>query len=251
MISIENITAEELQRGIAEDGESFICVYCGERFEKGEVFPVGERFYTAERAAELHLEKHDDRLEKLFEAGEKSLSLTENQKTLFTLFAEGVSDAEISKKLGVTTSTVRHQRFVFRERAKSAKLFLAVWALAEEGRRKKKDAAADELLAPHEGAKNVDDRYVITEEEQQEILKNTFLSLEPLKLKVFSKKEKKKIVILRQIAAQFEAGREYSEPEVNAILKDIWDDFATMRRYLIEYGYLERTKDCKKYWKHG
>ena len=97
----------------------------------------------------------------------------------------------------------------------------------------------------------VDERYVITEEENQKILENVFYSLEPLKLKVFSKKEKKKIVILRQVAAQFESGRTYTEREVNAILKEIWDDFATMRRYLIEYGYLDRTTDGSSYWKRG
>ena len=91
---------------------------------------------------------------------------------------------------------------------------------------------------------------MITEAEREKILENVFYSLEPLKLKVFSKKEKKKIVILRQVAAQFETGRQYTEPEVNAILKDIWEDFATMRRYLVEYGYLDRTKDGKTYWKH-
>jgi len=95
----------------------------------------------------------------------------------------------------------------------------------------------------------VDERYEITEEESRKILENVFSSLEPLRLKVFSKKEKKKIVILRKVAEQFESGKQYSEPEVNAILKEIWEDFATMRRYLIEYGYLDRTKDGKTYWK--
>ena len=95
----------------------------------------------------------------------------------------------------------------------------------------------------------VDDRYEITEEENKKILENVFISLDPLRLKVFSKKEKKKIVILRKVSEAFEAERQYTEPEVNAILKEIWEDFATMRRYLIEYGYLDRTKDGKTYWK--
>lgn len=97
----------------------------------------------------------------------------------------------------------------------------------------------------------VDERYVITEEENQKILENVFYSLEPLRLKVFSKKEKKKIVILRQVAAQFESGRTYTEREVNEILKAIWDDFATMRRYLVEYGYLDRAADGSSYLKRG
>ncbi len=27
-----------------------------------------------------------------------------------------------------------------------------------------------------------------------------------------------------------------------------YDDNATIRRYLIEYGFLDRSKDCSKYW---
>ena len=88
-----------------------------------------------------------------------------------------------------------------------------------------------------------------TEEENQKILNNVFESLDPLRLKVFSSKEKKKIATLRRISAEFESGREYSEKEVNEILTAIYPDFATLRRYLIEYGYLSRTKDCRIYWK--
>lgn len=251
MIELDNLAPQALMSGLTEENGTYTCVYCGKVFERGEVFPIGERFFTAQRAAELHAAEHNDALQQIFEAGGKALSLTENQKTLLTLFAEGKRDAEIAKELNVTASTVRHQRFMFRERAKGAKLFLAAWAIAEEGRNQKKNAAEDTLLVPHEGAKMVDERYVITEEENQKILENVFESLEPLRLKVFSKKEKKKIVILRRVAAQFELNRQYTEPEVNAILKAIWDDFATMRRYLIEYGYLDRTKDGKTYWKRG
>ena len=249
MVDVEKLSEKSLCSGLLEENGTFTCVYCSKVFEAGEVFPDAGRFFDARRAAEMHAASHNDKLEQLMDSGGKALSLTENQKTLLRLFASGLRDAEIAKQLGVTPSTVRHQRFVFRERAKAAKLFLAIWTLAEEG--KQNQAAQETLLAPHEGAKMVDERYVITEEENQKILENVFYSLEPLKLKVFSKKEKKKIVILRQVAAQFESGRTYTEREVNAILKEIWDDFATMRRYLIEYGYLDRTTDGSSYWKRG
>lgn len=251
MITLEDASVEALRSGLVEEDGGFTCVYCGARFENGEVFPVGSRFFDARRAAQLHAAAHEDRLERLFALGEKALSLTDNQKKLLTRFAAGERDADIADALGVAASTVRHQRFMFRERAKAAKLFLAVWSIAEEGKSKRKDAAEEMLLPPHEGARMMDERYVITEKEQQKILENVFLSLEPLRLKVFSSKEKKKIVILRQVAAQFEAGHQYTEAEVNSILGEIWEDYATMRRYLIEYGYLERTRDGKTYWKRG
>jgi hypothetical protein len=95
----------------------------------------------------------------------------------------------------------------------------------------------------------VDQRYEITEAENQKILSHVFYSLEPLKLKVFSSKEKKKIVILRRIAEQFEKNKQYTEKEVNSILVDIFEDYCTIRRYLIEYGYMGRTKDGRAYWR--
>ena len=45
-----------------------------------------------------------------------------------------------------------------------------------------------------------------------------------------------------------EYNKEYKEMEVNKIIKPIFDDFVTVRRYLIEYGFMERAKDCSRYW---
>ena len=95
----------------------------------------------------------------------------------------------------------------------------------------------------------VDARYEITQPEEQKILSTVFASMQPLRLKTFPPKEKKKVVILRTIAKEFEEGIRYSEVQVNEILKDIYPDYVTLRRYLIEYGYLERTRDGSAYWK--
>lgn len=247
MQSYEDATLTELQNGYIRgtDG-ALICLSCGQRFETGEVYPFGEHFYTAERALQQHLqEQHADRLEELLRGSSEILSLTDKQKELLTLFYKGLSDKETAAQLSISPSTVRHQRFMFRERAKAAKLYLAVWSLVEE--RKNKQQA--QILPVHKGAIMVDDRYNITETEYEKILGNVFESLKPLKLKIFSAKEKKKIVILRKLAEQFEAGRNYTEKEVNDILGNIYADYAMLRRYLIEYGYLERTRDCSRYWR--
>ena len=100
----------------------------------------------------------------------------------------------------------------------------------------------------HAGATMVDERYMTTAEEKQKIIETYFISLAPLVLKEFPPKEKKKLVILRVISEQFEAGKRYSEKEVNQVLKPIYDDHATIRRYLIEYGFMERTQNCEEYW---
>ena len=94
-----------------------------------------------------------------------------------------------------------------------------------------------------------DGRARITAEERDKILENVFRSLSPLQLKVFSSKEKKKLVILARIAEEFQRGRSYTEKEVNGILADIYEDHVTLRRYLIEYGFMGRSRDCSKYWR--
>ena len=93
-----------------------------------------------------------------------------------------------------------------------------------------------------------DDRFLITEEESKKITLGVFSSQSPLKLKVFSSKEKKKIVILRRVIQEFERGRVYSEKQVNQILKDIYGDYAILRRCLVDYGYMDRARDGSKYW---
>ena len=94
----------------------------------------------------------------------------------------------------------------------------------------------------------VDERYMTTNEEAEKIIRTFFASEDPLQLKTFSAKEKNKLVILRRISEQFEKDRKYNEKEVNEILKAIYSDYTTIRRYLIEYGFMERTDNCKEYW---
>jgi hypothetical protein len=246
-------TTDEIKKGYSFDAdtECYVCNICGKSYQTGEIFEAAGRYYDAPRMIQVHMnDTHSDVFGALLSYDKKYTGLTENQKELLELMYSGLADNEIAKKTGVAPATVRHQKFVFRERAKQAKLFLSIYELAAEGasKRKKSPSGEDEILDIHSGATMVDDRYVITKAEEEQILSTVFFSLTPLKLKVFSPKEKKKIVILKKIAAQFELGRRYSEKELNKILQDIFDDFATIRRYLIEYGFMERTNDCKEYW---
>jgi hypothetical protein len=93
------------------------------------------------------------------------------------------------------------------------------------------------------------EKFDITPEEEEKILRNVFSSMEPLKLKVISSKAKNKAVIFKKIAEQFEKEKKYTEMEINGILKQIYpDDFSTLRRSLIELGYMDRKSDGSEYW---
>ena len=246
-MGIENLSTKEIKNGyeVLEHGDAFRCIVCGEMFKEGEIYPVGGRFFTASKAIEAHIQlAHPDYLPNLINSDIKYNTLTDNQKQLMLLFFEGLTDKEISKQMGISESTVRHQKFTFKEKAKQAKFYLGVYESVFE----RKGKTGTDLMPVHNGATMVDERYVITEKERDEVLKNNFQSLQPLVLIRFPRKEKKKVVVLTKIAEEFELGKQYTEKEVNEIIKPFYFDFVTLRRYLIEYGFMEREKDGSAYW---
>lgn len=53
---------------------------------------------------------------------------------------------------------------------------------------------------------------------------------------------KKRVIILRRLLERFDPGRDYPEAEVNQILQRAHEDFATLRRELVDYGFMTRDK---------
>ena len=62
-------------------------------------------------------------------------------------------------------------------------------------------------------------------------------------------KESKRRVVLERIAEEFEPGVRYPEPAVNAIVGRFFNDHASIRRYLVDEGFLDR--DHGEYWRSG
>jgi predicted transcriptional regulator len=69
------------------------------------------------------------------------------------------------------------------------------------------------------------------------------------RLKTIPSQRKKLEAILRYIGQNFKPGEQYSEQEVNQILKGYHQDTATLRRELIGIGLLERSRDGRQYWR--
>jgi hypothetical protein len=242
-----NAELSEIKNGYTFDPEKDIyeCLICGEKFNVGEIYPVGTRFFDAGKAIGRHIESvHGSVLEYLLKTDRKITGLTDRQIEMIGYFSAGLTDNEIGIKTATTSATVRHTRFILREKAKQAKIFLAVVELTESVWNRNKN---NDLVDVHAGATMIDERYEVTNEEQDAIIRKYF-DLEPLTLKEFPVKQKRKLAILRRIASEFEAGRKYGEPQVNTILKAIYPDYVTIRRYLIEYGFMDRTVDGREYW---
>jgi len=71
------------------------------------------------------------------------------------------------------------------------------------------------------------------------------------KIRIWPSKKEVKIEVLRYLSTKFEYDKFYSEKEVNVII-DEWhkfNDYFLLRRGMVDYKFLFRTKDGAKYWK--
>ncbi len=242
-----NASMEEIKQGYMFDQEREVygCLVCGKRYEKGIIYKEEDVFYEAEKYVRRHIvSEHTSMVEFLLGLDKKYTGLTDLQRTLLNYFQMGLSDQEIVKELdGGSSSTIRNHRFTLREKMKQAKVFLSIMELVEE-----KSSHKSKYIHIHESPSLLDDRHAITEQENEEILKTYFNQGLEGPLKGFPKKEKHKIVILRYLTRLFDVQKHYSEKEVNEILKERLDDYVTLRRYLIEYGFLDREPDGSRYW---
>ncbi|MEK4404364.1 DUF2087 domain-containing protein [Sporosarcina sp. FSL K6-6792] len=92
------------------------------------------------------------------------------------------------------------------------------------------------------------ERFTITDVEREKVLGNYFKQGLQGPLDVFPSKEKRKYIIAQEIIKQFEVDRIYVEKEINDKLATIYPDFATVRRFLIDYRFMARSVDGKEYW---
>lgn len=60
-------------------------------------------------------------------------------------------------------------------------------------------------------------------------------------------------IVLQRVALEFDVGRRYTEPEVNEILRVFHADWSTLRRGLVDEGFLDRehVDGADLYWRSG
>ena len=69
------------------------------------------------------------------------------------------------------------------------------------------------------------------------------------RLHTIPSKQAKLLVVLDHLAQCFEPGRTYPEKDVNETLTRFHPDYAALRRYLVENGFLTRRDAV--YWRSG
>ena len=223
----------DIKRGFCESKESFVCNLCGEVIEKGIIYKEDGIFFDSEKAMKKHIEKiHESVFAYLIKQDKKTTGLSEHQSTLMQLLFEGSSDARIQQEMSIgSSSTVRNHRFLLKEKEKHAKLLLILMELIRENRPNSNTVVKTN-----------------TEDVDLEILVRYFTQGLNGPLTTINIKEKNKLVIIKHISTRFLPGKIYTEKEVNEVLKMVHPDFVHLRRFLIEYRFMDRKKDGSEYW---
>lgn len=246
--SCEVAYPQDMARGFMEITGGWQCLLCNARFEDGCVYEIGGRLYEARRAIREHMPAaHGPVFSHLLEQYAQLAGLTERQAEALALMASGLGDRAVAAKLSGAdnTASLRNLRHQLKEREKQAKAFLAIMEAFRTERAAKAEANVPDMpIVVHAGATLADERFEVTEKEREAVLKACFSA--DGSLRDFPVREKRKVVVLAEIARRFEKDRVYTEKEVNELVA--WRDFATVRRYLVEYGFLERSPDCSRYW---
>jgi len=244
-VKLEDIKIQELTDGFRHDEITgrYACIFCGTIFEEGSIYEIDGSLADAHKAVKLHVEKkHGAVFNMLLAEDRRFTGLTDVQKGFLAGFYNGLPDKAIAKATGTSQATVRYQRFSFREKAKQAKIILALSELLEAR------LTGCEFPQIPDNAPVIDERYMTADEETDKVINTFFISFDPLQLKSFPTKQKNKLIILKVVASQFEPSKIYTEKQVNEIIKPIYFDIETIRRYLIEYGFMGRKPDGSEYW---
>ena len=85
---------------------------------------------------------------------------------------------------------------------------------------------------------------VVAATSEEKVLRNF---LDGDRLSTIPASASKRLVVLRWLAEKFEPGATYPERTVNDILRQHHDDYAALRRYLVDAGLLQRDQGV--YWR--
>ncbi len=242
----DSVALQELKLGYVSTGGTFECLFCDETVVKGRIYPVGPDLLEAEFAMKNHIgTAHTSVFHALLALGKKGTGLSDTQRTLLGHFYDGLSDKDIQPLVGgVSLSTIRNHRFVLREKARQARALLALMELLASS-----DQDPDSRFIEIPGAKSVDDeRFAITQAEFKKIVGASFPDGPDGEMSHFPKKQKHKVAVLIQILRRFDATRRYTQHEVNEILATAAEDYTTLCRYMVDFGFLGRTRDGAHYW---
>ncbi len=198
--------------------------------------------------------------EQTYEHGEEPVLILlkvladESRLTLLRLLNEGEQTVgDLAQKMNLSDPTVSHHLSKLREGG-FATLRMAgnqrFYRLNETGLARFKQMVNEiEKLPPEPEPAPSDDGWIAAlgwDAEDQQVLREYVHGGKLIRLPT---KQKRMLVILRWLATLFEPERMYSEVEVNGVLKGVYpEDYVSLRRDLVDLGYLRRERGGGKYW---
>lgn len=94
------------------------------------------------------------------------------------------------------------------------------------------DLTLREFIKQDKPAEDPDEKY------RREVLSNFFRYGKLTRIPV---QQKKREIVLRHIAKDFSAGKDYTEKEVNEVILKYHEDYCTIRREMVGFGIMERA----------
>ena len=165
-----------------------------------------------------------DRLAKLYAAVGEPTRL----RILGLLAEREATGIELSERLGLTPPTISHHM---------AKLVEAgLVRVTPEAQRRRFRLDIDALRSPAVSGRAESPPPL---DERAKIIRDFF---DGDRLRQIPASRKKRVVVLRHLLERFVPDREYPEREVNDLLRPAHDDVATLRRELVDYGFLVRDR---------
>lgn len=217
---LKNASLEEIVKGYIETESHYICLFCSEAFEKGEIFEENDHYYDAKKMVEIHTEKeHGTILENLFKQDAKEFGLTEAQLGMLKAFAFDKSDEEIYDEFQITPSTIRNYRQKLREKQQQAKLLMAITELIDINK--------------------VKGTIHLNRKERQTI--QNYFSVNGV-LKEIPNKEKKRMVVLKHVVRPLKTTKAYTEAELIKYLKSIYENASELKQALLDANLISQTE---------
>lgn len=220
------LSLTDLKRGYHETTTGLQCNYCQVQWSPA----------TAVNLIEAHLTLvHGGNLFQLLHTDNRYNSLTANQRDLLTGFSAGLKDQALAEQMQVAPATIRHQKFTFREKAKRARLYLAIY---------------DSVFAPaaNQPVVTASQKPKLSETETAAALQHYFdFSHQPAQLKQWPRKTAVRQVILDRIVTELPVDQHFSANTLDQQLSRIYFDPATLRRQLVATGLLKQTGT--DYWR--
>ncbi len=166
----------------------------------------------------------------------RTLADADRMKIAGLLGVEKLTISQIAERLGMKPGEVAHH----------VDLLISGGLAINEGNAYRLDSPAMEKLSRRMLAQSHPPVQQYEGDEYEVKTLRSYLSSDGT-LKSIPAQHKKLMVILKHLANSFEPGVHYPESQVNQILRPFHEDTASLRRYLVDNGLLQREKSI--YWK--